>query len=129
MLRILYAIGGSEIAHFQTWHDTAGDAPPLVDPLTGLTFPDLNSLTPKELLQTNLIMPEPCDFIRKDLPRCSTIRPTLTKNAGAKAAATFLTNMGLFIGQSPEFFRTLKALAIAADRSRRQGVVGDGDDE
>ena len=57
------------------------------------------------------------------------IRPTLTKNAGAKAAATFLTNMGLFFGQSPAFFRTLKALAIAADRARRQGVADDGDDD
>ena len=129
VLRILYAIGGSEIAHFQTWHDTAGNAPPLIDPVSGLIFPDLNSRTPKELFQTNLIMPEPCDFIRKDLPRCSIIRPTLTKNAGAKAAATFLTNMGLFFGQSPAFFRTLKALAIAADRARRQGVADDGDDD
>jgi hypothetical protein len=129
VLRILYAIGGSEIAHFQTWHDTAGNAPPLIDPVSGLIFPDLNSRTPKELFQTNLIMPEPCDFIRKDLPRCSIIRPTLTKNAGAVAAATFLTNMGLFIGQSPRFFRTLKALAIAADGARRQGVADDLDDE
>jgi hypothetical protein len=94
-----------------------------------LIFPDLNSLTPKELFQTNLIMPEPCDFIRKDLPRCSIIRPTLTKNAGAKAAATFLTNMGLFIGQSTAFFSTLQALAIAADRARRRGVADDRDDE
>jgi hypothetical protein len=129
VLRILYAIGGSEIAHFQTWHDTAGDAPPLIDPVSGLIFPDLNSLTPKELFQTNLIMPEPCDFIRKDLPRCSIIRPTLTKNAGAVAAATFLTNMGLFIGQTPGFFRTLITLAIAADRARRQGFADDLEDE
>jgi Ferritin-like domain len=120
VLRILYAIGGAEIAHFQTWHDTAGNAPPLTDPLSGLTFPDLNSMTPKELFQTNLIMPEPCDFISKELPKCSVIRPTLTENAGAVAAATFLTNMGLFINQSPRFFRTLKALAIAADRARRE---------
>ena len=68
-------------------------------------------------------------FHRKDLPRGSIIRPTLTKNAGAVAAATFLTNMGLFIGQSPRFFRTLKALAIAADGARRQGVADDLDDE
>src|SRR5215510_10596570 len=47
VLRILLAIGGTEICHFQTWHDKAGNAPPLtdVDPVTGSTvvFPDLNS--------------------------------------------------------------------------------------
>ena len=120
VLRILYAIGGSEIAHFQTWHDTAGNAPALTDSITGLIFPDLNSLTPAELFQTNLIMPEPCDFISERLPQCSIIRPTLTKNAGAVAAATFLTNMGLFTGQPLHFFRVLKNLAVAADRARRE---------
>jgi hypothetical protein len=30
VLRILYAIGGSEVTHFQTWHDKAGNAPPLI---------------------------------------------------------------------------------------------------
>jgi hypothetical protein len=46
VLRILYAIGESEVAHFQTWSDKAGAAvsTPLA-PLTdgSLTFPDLNS--------------------------------------------------------------------------------------
>jgi hypothetical protein len=127
VLRILYAIGGAEIAHFQTWHDTAGNAPPLTDPLTGLIFPNLNSLIPTELFQTNLIMPEPCDFISKELPQCSVIRPTLTENAGAMAAANFLTNMGLFINQSPQFFKALKTLARAADKARRQVDADDGD--
>ena len=129
VLRILYAIGGSEIAHFQTWHDKAGNAPPLTDSVTGLIFPDLNKKTPKQLFQTNLIMPEPCDFIRQHLPKCSITRPTLTKNAGAMAAATFLTNMGLFIGQSPAFFQALAALAIAADKARRQVDMDDGGDD
>ena len=130
VLRILYAIGGTEIAHFQTWHDKAGNAvsdplAPLTDPISGLTFPNLNMDPGGELFQTNLIMPEPCDFIRNDegssgLPHCSIIRPTLTKNAGAVAAANFLTNMGLFIGQSQEFHDTLFALARAADNARRQ---------
>src|SRR3954470_582034 len=38
VLRILLSIGGSEIMHFQTWHDKAGNAPPLTD--GGLVFPD-----------------------------------------------------------------------------------------
>jgi hypothetical protein len=45
---------------------------------------------------------------------------TLTKNAGAVAAANFLTKMGLFIGQSEEFHDPLFALARAADKARRQ---------
>src|SRR5216684_7963753 len=41
VLRILLSIGPTETAHFQTWHDKAGNAPPLTDPTNGLTFPDL----------------------------------------------------------------------------------------
>src|SRR5689334_22204444 len=38
----------------------------VTDPKTGLTFPDLNAVTPAaalELTQTNKIQPEPCDFL------------------------------------------------------------------
>jgi hypothetical protein len=86
-----------------------------------VTFPDLNS-SPfgGEDFQTNLIMPEPCDFISENLPDCSIIRPTLRKNAGPLAVVAFLTNMGLFIGQSAEFFATLKTIAREAERARRQ---------
>src|SRR5882757_9607369 len=38
VLRILLAIGGTEIMHFQTWQDKAGNAPPLTDPTNGLVF-------------------------------------------------------------------------------------------
>src|SRR4029077_6556266 len=41
VLRILLSIGPTEAMHFQTWHDKAGNAPPLTDPPNGLTFPDL----------------------------------------------------------------------------------------
>ena len=121
VLRILYAIGGSEVAHFQTWSDKAGAAvsPPLA-PLrdNGLTFHDLNSPPfGGEAFSTNLIMPEPCDFISESLPDCAIIRPTLAKNAGPLAVVTFLTNQGFFTGQSAEFFKTLQAIARAADRA------------
>jgi len=43
VLRILVSIGPTETMHFQTWQDKAGNAPPLTDPVTGLTFPDLNA--------------------------------------------------------------------------------------
>jgi hypothetical protein len=127
VLRILISIGPTETMHFQTWQDKAGNAPPLtaVDPVTGVsvTFPDLNSHPfGGEDFQTNLIMPEPCPFISRNLPVCSIIRPTET-NGIAMGAVKFLTNMGLFIGQPPAFFNLLNSLATAADAAQR----GEGD--
>ena len=121
VLRILLSIGPTETAHFQTWHDKAGNAPALTDPTNGLEFPDLNS-SPfgGEDFQTNLIMPEPTVFLSSALPVCSIIRPTLRKNAGARAVVAFLTAMNLFQGQSAKFFTTLNRLAAAADKARRQ---------
>ena len=125
VLRILISIGPTETMHFQTWADKAGNALPLtaVDPVTGVsvTFPDLNSAPfGGETFQTNLIMPEPCPFISRKLPPCSVIRPTETRGI-ATGVVTFLTNMGLFIGQSPAFFQTLHELAKEADAARRDG--------
>ena len=117
VLRILLSIGGSEIMHFQTWQDKAGNAPPLTDPTTGLTFPDLNA--DGELTQTNLIMPEPTVFLDRKFPKVSIIRPTETEGA-AMGAVKALTADGLFIGQSSEFFATLTGLAKAADAARRR---------
>ena len=117
VLRILLSIGGSEIMHFQTWQDKAGNAPPLTDPTTGLTFPDLNA--DGELTQTNLIMPEPTVFLDRKFPKVSIIRPTETEGA-AMGAVNALTADGLFIGQSSEFFATLTGLAKAADAARRR---------
>jgi hypothetical protein len=124
VLRILISIGPTETMHFQTWQDKAGNAPPLtaVDPMTGVsvTFPDLNSPPfGGEDFQTNLIMPEPCPFLSRKLPPCSIIRPTETKGA-AMAVVNFLTNMGLFKGQSPNFFKLLRDLAEDADEARRE---------
>jgi Ferritin-like domain len=112
VLRILLSIGGSETMHFQTWQDKAGNAPPLTDPTTGLVFPDLNA--DGEVLQTNLIMPEPTSFLDRKFPVVSVIRPTET-NGAAMGALKALTDDGLFIGQSPEFFAVLSRLAKAAD--------------
>jgi len=120
VLRILISIGPTETAHFQTWHDKAGNAPPLTDPTNGLVFPDLNSPPfGGENFQTNLIMPEPCPFISPDLPKCSVIRPTNTDGI-AMGVVNFLTAMGLFIGQSKEFFQLLNELAANADAAQRE---------
>ena len=114
-LRILLSIGGTEIMHFQTWQDKAGNAPPLTDPTNGLVFPDLNA--DGEILQTNLIMPEPTIFLDRKFPICSIIRPTETDGA-AMGALNSLTADGLFIGQTPEFFALLTQLAQAADHAK-----------
>jgi hypothetical protein len=111
-----------ETMHFQTWADKAGNAPPLTDPTNGLVFPDLNSAPfGGEGFQTNLIMPEPCPFLSRKLPVVSIIRPTETKGV-AMGALKFLTAMGLFIGQTPEFFALMQDLAEDADEARRGGV-------
>src|SRR5437764_8240514 len=104
VLRILLSIGPTETAHFQTWHDKAGNAPALTDPTNGLVFPDLNAPPfGGQDFQTNLIMPEPTAFLSRKFPVCSIIRPTET-NGAAMGAAKFLTDMGLFRGQSRAFF-------------------------
>ena len=118
VLRILLSIGGSEIMHFQTWQDKAGNAPPLTDPTNGLVFPDLNA--DGELTQTNLIMPEPTIFLDRRFPIVSIIRPTETRGA-AMAALNAFTADGLFIGQPPAFFAVLSQLAHAADAAHHGG--------
>jgi hypothetical protein len=126
VIRIISAIGGTEIQHFEVWQDKAGNAPPV--PLTtGALFPALptappqtpNGIDPADPIDTNQIMPRPCKFISTDLPLCSVIRPTSTKEAGAVATVAFFTQMGLFQGQSDQFFDFLTSLAQAADSAGR----------
>jgi Ferritin-like domain len=122
VLRILISIGPTETMHFQTWSDKAGNAPPLtaVDPVTGVsvTFPDL--AVDDETLNKSLIMPEPCPFLDPSLPICSIIRPTKTEGV-AMGVVQFLTDMGLFIGQSQAFFAFMTELARLADHARAGG--------
>ena len=120
-LRIVLSIGPTEAMHFQTWHDKAGNAPPLTDPTNGLVFPDLNSPPfGGEEFQTNLIMPEPTIFLSRAFPIVSIVRPTETDGA-AMGAVNALTADGLFIGQTPAFFTLLNQLAEAADHARHGG--------
>jgi hypothetical protein len=118
VLRVVLSIGGTEAMHFQTWQDKAGNAPALTDPTNGLTFPDLED--GGEILQNNLIMPEPCPFLNANFPACSNIRPTAT-NGAAMGALNYLTAQGLFRGQSKEFFALMRDLASDADQARRGG--------
>ena len=131
VLRVVLSIGPSEALHFQVWHDKAGNAnagkPPLtvVDPInkSTVTFVDLTVPTGNdsvdELLEANLIMPEPCPFLNRSFPVCSIVRPTETKGA-AMGALKALTADGLFIGQTGEFMQLLNNLARDADQARRE---------
>jgi hypothetical protein len=124
VLRIVVSILGVEVNHFAIWHDKAGNAvsKPLagvIDPETGVTFPDLDAAG-SELFQTNLIMPEPCEFIKSNLPACAVIRPSLKENAGAVATATAVAASQLFFGQSQAFFDAVIGLAMAADAAQRR---------
>ena len=123
VLRILISIGGSEIMHFQTWQDKAGNATPLTDfdPINNstVTFADLTTGQP-ETLQSNLIMPEPCEFISPNLPPCAIIRPTGPGQLDATGAIQSFIDDGLFIGQSAQFFQLIRTLASAADEAKRE---------
>ncbi len=120
VLRVVLSIGPTEAMHFQTWQDKAGNAPALTDPKDpSLVFPNLNAPPfGGEDFQTNLIMPEPTVFLSRQLPACSIVRPTGTRGA-AMGALKFLTAMGLFLGQSKEFFAFMTDLAEDADEARR----------
>jgi hypothetical protein len=122
VLRIVVSIGGDEVAHFLEWVDFAGNGvqppiAPFTDPTNGLMFPNFNA-SGNPLLQTNLIFPVPCAFIKPNLPRCAVIRPTNPKGI-AMGVVNFLTGTGLFSGQSQAFFKTITALAKHADAAQR----------
>jgi hypothetical protein len=118
VMRVVLSIGGTEIMHFQTWHDKAGNAKPLTD--GALVFPDLTTNKPQpESLQSNLIMPEPTVFLSKKFPVCSIIRPT-AKKAIAMSIVNDFRKDGLFIGQTPDFLEFFEGLAQEADAAERE---------
>jgi hypothetical protein len=115
VLRILAAIGPTEVYHFSAFHKSLEGVFALKTK-DGLTFPDLRS--DRDLSEA--IFPEPTRFLRQGLALCSVIRPCNTENAGAVAAATGLVQSGLFAGQSQQFFDAVTALATAADAAQRE---------
>ena len=125
VLEITLGIGGDEIAHFLEWVDFAGNGvqptiAPFTDATSGLTFPNFfNPLNP--LIQPSLIFPVPCEFLSPNLPHVAIIRPLTDKFTGAQAAVNALTADGLFIGQTPEFFKVLLNMAVEADAADRRG--------
>jgi hypothetical protein len=140
VLRILLSIGGVEIDHFSLWHDKGGNAiaQPLAgvsDPETGLTFPEFNNpvnqhkqhlsavdqAAGSQMFQTNLILPEPWQFLSPSLPPVSIIRPTLTQNGGAVATIQAFTADSLFLRQSKAFLDLVMDVAVAADSVEHEG--------
>jgi hypothetical protein len=129
VLRILLSIGGSEIMHFQTWHDKAGNAPNIT--VGNLTFPCLNNgIDPNtgapgaaDAFQTNLIMPEPTVFLDLKLGPVSILRPTSVAQGGAVASVVSFVNDGLFLdpstGKNTGVVDMLMNLAEAADNAKR----------
>jgi hypothetical protein len=132
VLRVLLSIGASEIMHFQTWHDKAGNAPNITD--GNLTFPDLNNAVDPNTratgpnvadeFQTNLIMPEPTLFLDPKLGPVSILRPTSTEQGGAVASVVSFVNDGLFLdpltGRNTGIVDVLMELAEAADGAQRK---------
>jgi hypothetical protein len=131
VLRVLLSIGGSEIMHFQVWHDKAGNAPNITD--GDLTFPVLDgSVDPNngatgpavaDAFQANLIMPEPTVFLDQSLGPVSIIRPTSSQLNGAVAAVNGFIKDGLFFDSATNsdtgIVAELMSLAQAADAARR----------
>jgi len=130
VIRIVGAIGGTEIQHYQTWTDKAGNAPMLTDNHGNTIFPQLpmapdlpnppdgtDNAGPND---TNQIFATPCEFIAPNLPVCSVIRPISTEQGGAKATVAFFKDDGLFIGQTQGFLDFLNELAAEADAARRE---------
>ena len=131
VLRVLLSIGGSEIMHFQTWQDKAGNATNITD--GDLSFPPLNtgtdpnpngtSANPADDFQSNLIMPEPTFFLHEELGPVSIIRPTSTAQGGAVASVVSFVEDGLFLdpatGNNTGIVDKLMRLAEEADEARR----------
>jgi hypothetical protein len=67
------------------------------------------------MFQTNLIQPEPCQFLSADLPLVSIIRPTLTRNGGAVATIQAFTADNFFLHQNKAFFDLVMEMARDAD--------------
>src|SRR5712672_1983231 len=127
VIKIVGAIGGTEIQHYQTWTDKIANAPALTDNNGNIVFPQLpaapdlpnppdgtDNAGPND---TNQIFATPCEFIAPNLPVCSVIRPISTEQGGAVATVAFFKNGGLFVGQSQGFFDFLNELAEEADEA------------
>src|SRR5580700_6148518 len=122
VIKIMFGIGGDEVAHFLEWVDFSGNAvqapvAPFTDSISGLTFPNFFSPLNAQI-QPSLIFPVPTEF-KPNLPPVSIIRPLTDKFGGAVATIKSFTADGLFIGQSKQFLNLLQKMAAEADSAVR----------
>lgn len=124
VLKVALGIGGNEIAHFLEWVDFSGNAvqwPPfyLNDPPSPMDGPDLLSKT-----NANVGTPFDCPGLNFTIPPhasseflndCAALSPLETRFGGAVNTINSFSQNGLFVGQSPEFLRTLLQMAEEAD--------------
>jgi hypothetical protein len=124
VLKVALGIGGNEIAHFLSWVDFAGSAvqwPPfqsdnLPSPMDGY---DLSLSTNDKVVEPlecpGLNFPIPPDVTSEFLTDCAALLPLETRFGGAVNTINTFSQNGLFVGQSPEFLRTLLRMAEEAD--------------
>jgi hypothetical protein len=128
VLKVVLGIGGNEIAHFLEWVDFAGNAvqwPPfqshnLPSPMDGydpLLTTNAKVAAPFERLSLNF--PIPPDVTSEFLNDCAALLPLETHYGGAVNTINHFSQNGLFVGQSPEFLRTLLQMAEEADSALR----------
>lgn len=112
VLRILTGIGPSEAYFFASFHQSLEGLPAISG--DGLVFPDvtINDIGAHHI-------PHPCKFIRRGLPLACVVRPTTTPFGGASHLFEAGVTSGLYRGQTPQFFATLRGLAAAADAASR----------
>jgi hypothetical protein len=128
VLKVALGIGGNEIAHFLEWVDFAGNAVQwapfqcdnLPSPMDGYDLeltPNTNVVVPFK--RPGLNFPIPPDGFSELLTDCAALLPLETRFGGAVNTVNHFSQNGLFVGQSPEFLRTLSEMAEEADRALR----------
>jgi hypothetical protein len=125
VLKVALGIGGNEIAHFLEWVDFASNAvqwPPfqshdLPSPMDG--YEDPLSVTNAKVVapfdRQSINFPIPPDVTSEFLNDCAALLPLEMRFGGAVNTVNNFSQNGLFVGQSPEFLRTLLQMAEEAD--------------
>ena len=123
VLKVALGIGGNEIAHFLEWVDFAGNAVQwapfqsdnLPAPMDGYDPQLTTNSNAAPFNRPGLNFPIPPDVFSEFLTDCAALLPLETRFGGAMNTINHFSQNGLFVGQSPEFLRTLLQMAEEAD--------------
>jgi hypothetical protein len=126
-LKVALGIGGNEIAHFLEWVDFAGNAvqwspfqsDDLPSPMDGCDLSLTTNANVVPFHHPGLNFPIPPDVTSEFLTDCAALLPLETRFGGALNTINHFSQNGLFVGQSPEFLRTLLQMAEEADSALR----------